>query len=172
MSTRPKGRQLIQLASRTGPPQHQHFNKITQRARRFGNLFTIQSSAAPPLGSSARFGYRGNLFFGGDEPRVLSVFENRTKLVKPLGACGLVHVWPAALTTIIVAAQARRTKLAILVLYFLIFALINAIAMSFSPTLRIGHVILYWAVYNVPPSVPREKYIVKGVVGAYKGQCP
>jgi hypothetical protein len=22
------------------------------------------------------------------------------------------------------------------------------------------------------PSVPREKYIVKGVVGAYKGQCP
>ena len=68
-------------------------------------------------------------------------------------ALAVSYVWPAALTTIIVAAQARRTKLAILVLYFLIFALINAIAMSFSPTLRIGHVILYWAVYNVPPSL-------------------
>ena len=68
-------------------------------------------------------------------------------------AIAVSYLWPAALTTIIVAAQARRTKLAIVILYFLVFGLINAIALSRSPALTIGEVVLYWSFYNLPPSL-------------------
>lgn len=68
-------------------------------------------------------------------------------------AIGVSYLWPAAITTNMVAAQTRRTKVAIVLLYFVVFASINAISLARSPDLTLGQVVLYWSVYNVPPSL-------------------
>ncbi len=135
-----------------GHSQHQHFEWIAQSERRFSKLFLVQSSAASTLEAALVFGIAGILFSA-----VMSLAFFRSSKIEPnwasFSALMVLYLWPAALTTIIVAAQTRRTKLAILALYFLVFTLINAIAISSSPTLRIDHIIFYWAAYSVPPSL-------------------
>ena len=126
-----------------------------------GPLKASDASASSSLFNQARrrpweaalvFGIAGILFSA-----VMSLAFFRSSKIEPnwvsFSALTVLYLWPAALTTIIVAAQTRRTKLAILALYFLLFTLINAIAISSSPTLRIDHIIFYWAAYSVPPSL-------------------
>ena len=123
--------------------QHQHFEWDRSKRVTLQQALPYSIKRGVDLGSRTRLRNRRILFSA-----VMSLAFFRSSKIEPnwvsFSALTVLYLWPAALTTIIVAAQTRRTKLAILALYFLLFTLINAIAISSSPTLRIDHIIFYW----------------------------
>jgi hypothetical protein len=64
-----------------------------------------------------------------------------------------IHFWPIVLTANLVAAATRRTKLATVVLYFLVFAAIIAVSLANSPEGSLGPLILAWVIYDLPATL-------------------
>jgi hypothetical protein len=64
-----------------------------------------------------------------------------------------VFAWPVVLTVNLVAAAARRAKLATASVYFLVLATLSAISIARSPALDWGQIALLWLLTNLPPTV-------------------
>ena len=63
------------------------------------------------------------------------------------------YFWPAMLTVSLVAAYDKIRRFQLFGLYFLVFAVLTAIAIARNPTIGIGSLPLYWLIMNGPPTV-------------------
>ncbi len=64
-----------------------------------------------------------------------------------------IFTWPVVLTVNIVAAATRRGKLATGVVYFVVLAVLGAIAVAQSRALSWGQFLVLWALLNLPATI-------------------
>jgi hypothetical protein len=74
-----------------------------------------------------------------------------------------IYFWPIVLAVNLVAAATRRAKLASVVVYFLIFAVLSAAGLAKNPNLTWIQIILAWVVFNLPPTLLLQTFLHRRV---------
>ena len=98
------------------------------------------------------YGFAGCLFAA----TMAIAFLSATKIaVLPLRflSVALTFFWPAVLTTWLIAAQDRRSKLLVVTAYFVLLGTISVYALLKSPALTPVQITFFWLMTNLPPTV-------------------
>ncbi len=121
-------------------------------ARRGREMPLYFAAAARPWQAALIYGIAGICFAGTMSAAFFLSAKMEINYIRVL-AITAAYLWPAVLTTNLVAARTHRLKGMIVVVYFAAFAAINGIALVKSRLLTLDQVLVYWSVYNVPPTV-------------------
>ena len=73
------------------------------------------------------------------------------------------YCWPTVLATLLVAAYDPRRRLQFLGAYFMVFAMLTAVAVARNPGLGIGSLPLYWVLISGPPTLLLASFLVRPI---------
>jgi hypothetical protein len=68
-------------------------------------------------------------------------------------ALGWLFAWPAAVAVYLIVGTTKRTRIAVISVYFIVFFIIAGIAVAVSPKLTMGQVLGLWLIENLFPTV-------------------
>ncbi|MEX0804141.1 MAG: hypothetical protein WD688_12620 [Candidatus Binatia bacterium] len=105
-----------------------------------------------PWHSALVYGFAGCLFAATMAIAFLSATEIALLPIRFLSVA-LAFFWPAVLTTWLIAAQDRRSKLLVVTAYFVLLGTISVYALLKSPALTPIQITFFWLMTNLPATV-------------------